>query len=215
MHLLAAAADLVLPRSCVACRSPGELLCGRCAPARPPLRIGAAGTTVGAAGWYDAALREALIAYKERGRRDLARPLGRCLARAAAAVPAESWVAIVPVPSSGAAARARGGDHVARLARHAGAALGVRVLPALRLTRRVSDSAALGADERGVNLAGAMAAAGPRGGPHPPHALVVDDILTSGATLTEAIRALRAAGWAVSSAAVVAATPRRAASPAR
>jgi predicted amidophosphoribosyltransferase len=76
----------------------------------------------------------------------------------------------------------------------------------LSLTRRVRDSAGLGSSERAVNLAGAIAA---RRAPEGVGALVVDDIVTTGATLQECVRALRAAGWPVIGTAVVASTPRR------
>jgi predicted amidophosphoribosyltransferase len=112
-------------------------------------------------------------------------------------------VALVPVPSAAAAARARGGDHVRRLARVAGRGCGLPASPALRLVRSVTDSAGLGAVARADNLRHAMAA---RPSADPRRALVVDDIVTTGATLREAVRALRAAGWEVSGAAVIAAT---------
>jgi predicted amidophosphoribosyltransferase len=170
------------------------------------LLLTVAGVPVGAAGWYDAALRVALLAYKERGRRDLAGPLGQRLARVTALIARPNRAtAIVPVPSSRAVARARGGDHVIRLARHASRELRMPVESGLHLARRIRDSTQLGAQQRAINLSGAMNAARPGGRRC---ALVVDDIVTSGATLTEAIRALRSAGWDVVGAAVVAATPR-------
>jgi predicted amidophosphoribosyltransferase len=112
------------------------------------------------------------------------------------------------VPSSPDVARSRGGDHVARLARHASRQLGIPVLSVLRLRRRIRDSAQLDAQQRAVNLAGAMIASAPL---VVGRALVVDDIVTSGATVTEAMRALHDAGWVIAGAAVVAATPRQAA----
>ena len=196
--MLDALVDLVLPRCCAGCGRPGSLLCGACLP-REPAR--AVAPDVWAAGDYDGALRSALLAYKERGRRELARPLGRLLA--SALPPGGAGLVLVPVPSRRAAVRERGGDHVLRLARVAGRAAGLRVRPALRLVREVADSAGLHREERAANLSGVMRARPPAGAP----ALIVDDIVTTGATLQEAARALRAAGWPVAGAAVVAATP--------
>ena len=160
---------------------------------------------------YDGALRRALIVYKERGRRDLGRPLGDLLAfgvrRAvgSAGVP-PARVVLVPIPSARSATARRGGDHLLRLARRAAVGSGVRLArDVLQPTRAVLDSAGLGVAARAANRSGALRARAPAG--HT--ALLVDDIVTSGATLREAVRALRAAGWPVCGAAVVAATPRR------
>lgn len=151
---------------------------------------------------YEESVRTALIAFKERRRHDLTRPLAAVLFAALAQRPPNTRDAVlVPVPSSPSARRSRGGDHVLRLAR----ATGVPVCPALRLNRAVRDSAGLGLEARAANLAGAMLARVAR----PRRAYLVDDIVTSGATLLEAARALRAAGWRVEGAAVVAATPLR------
>jgi predicted amidophosphoribosyltransferase len=154
-----------------------------------------------------------LLAYKERGRRDLAGPLGALLGRAVHATladrgpPAGGVPVLVPVPSARSAAAARGGDHVLRLARHAGPACGVRpVRGALALTRAVRDSAGLSTGERATNLSGAFAA---RSAPPRLAAIIVDDIVTTGSTLREARGALESAGWSVLGAAVVAATQRR------
>jgi predicted amidophosphoribosyltransferase len=200
--LLAALIDLVLPQSCVGCGRDGAALCASCASSRL-VQVDAAGLPVMAAGDYAGGLRTALLAYKERGRRDLAGPLGGLLARA---VPTGA-AALVPVPCAPAAARARGGDHVLRLARVAARRLGLRVATPLRLDRAVEDSAGLGLRERARNLHEAMVATPAR---RPGEAVVIiDDIVTTGATLREAARALECAGWPVGSAAVVAATARR------
>ncbi len=233
LAVLAALLDLVLPRSCVGCGYPGVALCAACGPGEPVRRLLPGGPPVLAAGEYDGALRRALLAYKERGRRDLADPLGRLLATAvreststaaaAARATAGVWAGetsargsppvsrgappvLVCVPSDRARAAERGGDHVLRLARVAARRSGVRVAPGvLRQRRVVADSAGLGIRERAANLHDALTAR-PGGGRV---ALLVDDIVTTGATLGEAQRALQCAGWEVAGAVVVAATPRR------
>ncbi|HEX3336543.1 MAG TPA: phosphoribosyltransferase family protein [Jatrophihabitans sp.] len=214
MPPLSALLELVLPTRCVGCGSPIAALCPLCMPAGELVRLSGAPPTVAAAPYADA-VRAALIAYKERGRRDLARPLGALLTRAvlgtlggsdAERAPPRRTV-LVPVPSARAVAAARGGDHVARLARRVARATGLRTAPdVLVLARAVRDSAGLGSAERRTNLSGAMVARLP-----PPDlaAVLVDDIVTTGATLGEARRALVSAGWPVVGAAVVAATPRQ------
>lgn len=219
--LAAVAVDLVLPRSCVGCGCLGVSLCRLCGRTDLCIVPGASMPVV-AASRYEGGIRRALIAYKERDRRDLAVPLGSILAVAVAQfepgrLPRSSSapdaaravlpdvaraVTLVPVPSSAAARRARGGDHVARLGRAVGGCAS-----ALRLVRAVRDSAGLDVAARAANLHGAMRASPPRRTDLP--AVIIDDITTTGATLTEAARALQVAGWAVVGAAVVAATERR------
>ena len=120
---IAALADLVLPRTCAGCAVPGSGLCRRCAAllALPrlatPRRVPWGFPPTVAAGAYSGAVRPAVIAFKERGRAELARPLGTALALAVTAVsrgvPERSGpVLLVPVPSSRAALRTRGRDHV-------------------------------------------------------------------------------------------------------
>jgi predicted amidophosphoribosyltransferase len=228
---LAGLLDLVLPARCAGCGEPARLLCPACRlaldePARlrwpDPTPSGLPPPWVVAD--YAGAVREALLAHKEHGRLALAAPLGAALARSTwAAAGTERPVCgrpvpptiLVPVPSRRAAVRERGHDATARLARRAAAVLrsgGVRatVLAVLRLRSGVADQAGLGSRERAANLAGSMWV------PTRYVALVqgcavvpVDDVLTSGATLREAARALRAAGAEVTGVAAVAATVRR------
>jgi predicted amidophosphoribosyltransferase len=172
---------------------------------------------------YAGRVRRAVIAYKERGRRDLAAPLASAVLAALAVLPSAVAalrrpgvrVLLVPVPASRAGWRARGVDHVAAIAQQAVRQNGS--LPEQRLrvgwagllapARRVVDQAGLTAASRAANVAGSLcvragaASAAARGSPI---FVLLDDVLTSGATLAEAARALRAAGVQPSGAVVVA-----------
>lgn len=226
---IAALTDLLLPRTCAGCGVPGAVLCARCAAelARPrtasPRRFPWGFPPTVAAGAYAGPVRPAVLEFKERGRAELAVPLGAALALAVAAVvsavpgPVTRPVALVPVPSSRAGLRARGRDHVRELTGRAVAELRVAGVPAaearlLRRRGRVRDSAGLSAVERRANLAGTFQRVPAR---VPPAALLVlvDDVVTTGATLAEAAAALAHGGsgsGALVLAAVVAATPRTA-----
>lgn len=224
--VLGALADLVLPRTCAGCGVPGAVLCPPCAAllaeprAAAPRRFPWGFPPTAAAGAYSGPVRPAVNAFKEHGRSELARPLGTALALAVAAVvraaPAvHRPVLLVPVPSSAAGLRSRGRDHVRELTARAVAELRAAGLPAsearlLRRRGRVRDSAGLSAAARRANLAGTFQ----RTGRAVPGALLVlvDDVVTSGATLTEAAAELSAdfgSGDPPVLAAVVAATPRR------
>jgi predicted amidophosphoribosyltransferase len=85
------------------------------------------------------------------------------------------------------------------------------VLPALRHSRQVTDQVGLTHQQRAHNLAGALAVRRAARSRLPLRAVViVDDVMTSGATLAEAARAIRAAGGRPIGAAVLAATRFRA-----
>jgi predicted amidophosphoribosyltransferase len=162
-------------------------------------------------------VRSLLLAFKEEGAFGLARPLGRALARAVVmAIGPRGEVRLVPVPSAASARRDRGDDVIRTLAVAASRDLrsfGVDadVVPGLRHARQVRDSAGLGAVDRALNLAGAFAVASParvrRLADRP--VVLVDDLVTTGATLAECAGALRRSGVEVLACATVAATQRR------
>ncbi|MFJ8434632.1 ComF family protein [Kitasatospora sp. NPDC094019] len=162
----------------------------------------------------------------------LGEALARAVRSALGPSPGAAPLLLVPVPSARAAVRARGHDPTLRLARAAAGSLcreglDARAVPLLRHARPVADQAGLSAAERHHNLRGALTArppgrfhrhgaAGrhPRPGPTDPGRLpgptgcrpvLVDDLVTTGASLVEAARALSAAGLPPAAAATVAA----------
>jgi predicted amidophosphoribosyltransferase len=211
--------DTVLPRGCGACGAAGSSWCERCEGAvsragpamvavirSPPAGL----PPVQVAGVYAGPIRAALLAYKERGRRDLAPVLGAALARpvgvARQAAHGVAAVAIVPVPASRAGLRNRGFDHVSALIRAADALPPPE--PLLRWRRQVADQAGLDRVHRAANLAFALDVARPaaRAWPAGVAAVLVDDVVTTGATLGEAARACARAGIEVAGAAALLAT---------
>jgi predicted amidophosphoribosyltransferase len=220
--LLDALLDLVLPQSCAGCGRAGSRWCRSCAgalaeAARAPLGRAAPDPVppgfpdAAAAAAYDGPVRGALLAHKERGRLGLVRPLAAALAAAVRVLDPPAGVLLVPVPSDPRTVRARGHDHARRLARSTARRLrrcGIpaRAAPVLVPARTVADQAGLDARARADNLAGALRCRHRLDGRV---VVVVDDVVTSGATLAEATRALTAAGARVLGAATVAATLRR------
>ncbi|MGW0044078.1 ComF family protein [Rhodococcus sp. NPDC003348] len=211
--------DLVLPRECGGCGAAGTLWCPRCStllsgePVAVTPRVDP-GVPVWALGSHSGPRRAAVIAAKERGRRDLARPLGAGLAAAVRRLracgeidpPELASLVLVPAPSRPRAARARGGDPVHAAARAAAAALApeaVRVDRSLKFSAGVRDSVGLSARERVENLAGRIRVAPTPAIGRSDCVLLIDDVLTTGATAAESVRALTAGGVRVDAALVI------------
>lgn len=173
--------------------------------------------TVHAAGSYVDVTRQLVTAYKERQAWWLAPLLARRVGLAVAAgldVAGSPGIPLllVPVPSNPATVRERGLDTTAELAEQAARwlrrqGLDVRAGSQLRHRRRVADQAELGAAQRWRNLSGALSARPLRGADR--GWVVVDDVVTTGASVAEAARASAAAGAEVLFGAVVAATQGR------
>ena len=103
--------------------------------------------------------------------------------------------ALVPVPVTGARLRERGFNQAQLLAEPLGATLGRPVLDVLERLPGRRRQAGLGRRERKVNVRGRVrASAGPEAG-GPRAALLVDDVMTTGATAAACACALSEAGW--------------------
>jgi predicted amidophosphoribosyltransferase len=200
----------------------------------PRGRVPARVVPVGCGAAYAPPWPALLSAFKEEGRTDAARAMAPALVRAVnvAVAAAERAAAsadpppacarpldVLDVPSPRSSLRRRGYAPVevllARARIHplrAPDVPGLRRHP-LRFTRRPADQAGLGVAARAANVDGCLAARGDLAGRR---ILVVDDVLTTGATLRETCRAVRAAGGEVVACAVLAAVPgRRGHGPAR
>src|SRR4051794_15924113 len=216
--------DLVLGGSCVGCGTPGRALCRRCGASLPlrgapcwPTPTPAGLALPFAAGDYAGLLKVLVNAHKEDGVLALAAPLGAVLAAVVHDLVgpdgSRAPVWLVPVPSRRAVVRTRGHDPLLRVSRTAARLLRGRAVTAsvhrLLLPRgRVRDQSLLGAADRAANLAHSMSCRRVAGRPDA-LVVVVDDVITTGATAREAQRALEAGGVLVTGVAAVAATRRR------
>ncbi|KOV81998.1 ComF family protein [Nocardia sp. NRRL S-836] len=182
--------DLLVPSRCSGCGRSGPACCSSCLRVfGPPSRLSVPG--VGPPVWalaaYGGVARELVLAFKERGARALAAWFGALVAAALVSVGPAPWV-LVPAPSRSAAARERGGDHMVRIARAAQIA---SVAPLLSFAAGVADSVGLGPGARRRNVDGRILVCGR---PPPGTVVVLDDVVTTGATAAACVRALRSSG---------------------
>ncbi|MBD3942056.1 ComF family protein [Microbacterium sp. NEAU-LLC] len=201
---------LLLPVSCAGCDEPDVVLCERCALALAPVPrhqvIDEPGGRVPV--WsglaFEGVAARVVRAVKEDGRTGLVRALAPALRAALDRLDPDGKgpVVLVPMPTSRAAYRRRGFRVPELLLRRAG----LRPARLLRHARRTGDQRGLGRDARRRNVEGSLVAHGDVSGLR---VVLVDDVVTTGASLAEAARALRAAGAEVVGAATVGATPRR------
>jgi predicted amidophosphoribosyltransferase len=202
--------DLVLPERCAVCDLPDEPLCASCRAAltrlRPPVceRCGSPGpwpvrrcaecagrrlafVDARAAIVYDARARALVRAWKERGRRRLAREAALLVADV---IPAPAVDCLVPVPGDPERAWRRGDVPARTLAGELAQVWGVPVRDVLERSRALPRQRGLSLDARRRNVRGSVEARSSV----PLEVCVVDDVYTSGATVDACARACRRSG---------------------
>lgn len=213
MTCLSGLADLLLGTCCVACGAPGRTLCRECehelvaCQPRQVHRPVPGFPVVHAQGLHEAARRAAIIACKDRGAWGLADVLGGCLALAIASSISGQPVTVVPVPSRASAVRERGADTMRLIAvaavRHLrGAGVPCVLRPVLRQRGGGADQAGL---DRGSRLANMRRRIVSRPVRPMGEVVVVDDVVTTGASLVAAVAALRSVGVQARAAATISA----------
>jgi ComF family protein len=210
--------ELLAPSRCFWCRRQGsEATCRACRTALPwnahacracgiPLATGRAASVCDdclrccppqdrswAAFRYDVPIAQAIVDLKFHGRLMPAHVLGRLMAERLAQRAEPLPELLVPVPLSPARLRRRGYNQALELGRSLTAVLGLPMAPtAARRTRETREQTRLDAAQRRGNVRGAFAidAGAVRGR----HVALLDDVVTTGATMAELARAARAAG---------------------
>ncbi len=189
------------PPRCLLCGAriaPGEALCGACGKKLPEgprerrFRLTAGNGekfVVMAPFAYTGGCRENIHRMKFQGKKALARPFGRMMAAAAEGLGTFDGVAWVPLSPAG--KKKRGYDQSQLLARSVAKALGLPLLPILRKVRDTAVQHELPRQERLANVKMAYEAGSGAAGKR---VLLVDDIVTTGATMTECALALYRAG---------------------
>ncbi len=195
--------DLVLPLECGGCGAPSTRWCDGCAtelalrvddPRLVSPRVDP-DVPVFSLGRYAGARRAAIVAAKERGRSDLLVPLSAALSAGLDRLIGwgiiEVPASLIPAPTRRSAARRRGGDPVSRIATAAVAGRrGLTVVAALRMPALARDSVGLSTAARQHNISGRVRLRRRLAG----EVVLVDDVVTTGATAAEAVRVLHTSG---------------------
>ncbi len=217
--LVGAVLDLAFPARCAGCQREGAPICRECEPALDARLDLPPGVPIGLPAdlppdlvqleWcapFGGVVRRALHGLKYGGERRFAEPLGRAVARRWARA-GRGGDLLVPVPVHADRLRKRGYDQGQLIALTAGRALGLPVGPVLERRRATIAQFDLDRDERAGNVAGAFALArgAPRGRPLEGRWIVlIDDVVTTGSTLSACVAPLLEAGALAVSAATVA-----------
>jgi ComF family protein len=207
-RLVSRSLDLAFPAACAGCGREGDAVCTRCRPALDARLALPPGVPIGLPAdlppgllqveWcapFGGVVRIALHQLKYAGERRLARPLGEAIARRWAAVGAGGDL-LVPVPVHRERAAQRGYDQAVLLAEAAATALGLPAETALERRRATVAQYRLDRSDRAANVAGAFAIGSPAAATavRGRWVVLVDDVMTTGATLSACAAVLADAG---------------------
>jgi len=213
MQLFSDLKYLLFPTRCFGCRELGYSICSECRQQWNPHRYQSRVTNLAvySAITYSPIAKNILLAAKEQGVKSADQ-----LVRNAVSVSIHELFkkypscALVPIPSSASSNRRRGRDFINEIAISVARDLGVAVLPLLEHQRKIRDQSKLNVSNRYQNLAMALSIKPQfRGNYSGERVVILDDLVTTGATIGEANRALTRGGFTVQAAATACVALRR------
>ena len=190
--------QLIFPSRCISCKRLGDSLCFICKSGWSPYLFrskfsGNPGLIVYSSIQYSDIAARVILAAKESHIKSADLLVANALGHSLHEWLKNEWVdTLIPIPSRRSAARKRGRQFVEEIAQIVSKEFGIAVVSPIQHSRLVRDQSGLDHEHRRNNLEGAFVV---RGNPEGlGRALLVDDLVTTGATLNEAARALRYAG---------------------
>lgn len=198
MQILTSFSQLIFPSRCISCKRLGDSICFSCKRFWSP-RLFYSTTkrkpelSIYSSVEYSDVATKIILAAKESHIKGADHLVAEAVSFSLQQWLRNEWIdTLIPIPSRRSVARTRGRQFIEEIATVASQESGHRVAPILIHSRVIRDQSGLGAQERWNNLDGSMVVKGnPRG---LGKVLLVDDLVTTGATLSEAARALRHAG---------------------
>ena len=195
--------ELLFPSTCILCKNPARDLCFTCAAEIYPSKLQGtiSGVNFRAGAIYGEQLAKLILFAKEENFLSARNVLANYLVAAymqCAPLERDEQISLIPIPSSRSANRKRGYRHSSLLALglrdalRSGGNHKVELLDCLSVNRKISDQSTLTKSERQRNVEGAYSFTPTKAG----KVFLVDDLLTTGSSMREAIRCLKAAGIA-------------------
>jgi predicted amidophosphoribosyltransferase len=190
---------LIYPPSCLICTAAGSAICLRCkSDWQQDVKVGqVVKTPLYFTKFYNADTAKLILSAKENGNQIakdlLANSIVNSLKKLIADLNLKDEIALVGIPSSSAAIRKRGRNHINDLANEVvkiSNIFGISVinLPILSISKKVKDQSNLNKLQRMQNLSGAYLAKYPECSIK--NLIIIDDLITTGASIQEGIRAL-------------------------
>jgi predicted amidophosphoribosyltransferase len=186
--------QLIFPSRCFGCRVLGPSICSACRSHWHPhyYKTKFNALTVHSALVYTPTASKIILAAKESSLKGADKLIIEAIIHVLnKAIPDTTLFRLVPVPSSKASQRRRGRSFLVDLVSQISQQTGIPMVDCLKLSRRVLDQSGLHRDERARNLAGAFILSSRVRG----DLILVDDVVTTGATLREAARAVNSQGF--------------------
>jgi predicted amidophosphoribosyltransferase len=194
MNSFAEFSQLIFPSRCFGCQKLGPSICSACRSSWYPhyYRTKQEDLTIHSSILYTSTASRIILAAKEQGVKGADELILEAIIHALEKSKIDTNLArLVPIPSSKSSQRRRGRSFIVDLVAPISQRTGIQMLDCLQLSRRVQDQSGLHRDERATNLAGAFRITSHVRG----ELILIDDVVTTGATLREALRAVNSQGF--------------------